>query len=45
MTAILPRHQWNASEYRGMIEAGVFNKIELLHGDVVVTGMPCKPYR
>ena len=44
MTPILPRHQWSANEYLRMIEAGLFNKIELLQGDLVVTGAACKPY-
>ena len=45
MTATLPRYRWSADEYRGMIDAGVFDKIELLQGDIVVTGASCKPYR
>ena len=45
MTATLPRYQWSANEYLRMIEAGLFNKIELLQGDLVVTGAACKPYR
>lgn len=45
MTATLPRHQWSANEYLRMVEAGLFNKTELLQGDVVVRGAACKPYR
>ena len=44
MTATLPRYQWSANEYLRMIEAGLFNKIELLQGDLVVVGAACKPY-
>ena len=44
-TATLPRHQWSVDEYASMIEVGMFNKIELLQGDVVITGAACKPYR
>ena len=43
MTVILPRHQWSANEYLRIVEAGLFNKIELLQGDIVVTGAACKP--
>ena len=43
-TAALPRYQWRANEYLRMVEAGLFNKIELLQGGVVVTGASCKPY-
>lgn len=43
-TATLPRYQWSADQYLRMVEAGLFNKIELLQGDVVVTGASCKPY-
>ena len=32
MTATLPRYQWSANEYLRMVEAGLFNKIELLRG-------------
>lgn len=42
--ATLPRYQWSANEYLRMVEAGLFNRIELLQGDVVVTGASCKPY-
>lgn len=47
MTTTLPRYQWSANEYQGMIEAGVFDAIRfrLLHGDVVISGAVCKPYR
>ena len=45
MTASLPRYRWSADEYHGMIDAGLFDKIELLQGDIVVTGASCKPYR
>ena len=44
MTVTLPRYQWSANEYLRMVEAGLFNKTELLQGDVVVTGAACKPY-
>ena len=43
-TATLPRYQWSVDEYASMIEVGMFNKIELLQGDVVITGAACKPY-
>jgi Uma2 family endonuclease len=45
VTTTLPRYQWSANEYRGMIEAGVFDAIKLLDDDVVITGAACKPYR
>lgn len=44
MTATLPRYQWSVDEYTSMVEVGMFNKIELLQGDVVITGAACKLY-
>jgi len=38
--ATLARHQWTSTDYERMLAAGVFEKIELLCGDVVVTGHP-----
>lgn len=43
--ATLPRHQWTIADYEGMIKAGLFEKIELLCGDVMLTGGVVRPYR
>ena len=45
VTTTLPRYQWSTNEYHDMVEAGVFDEIKLLDGDVVITGAACKPYR
>ena len=45
VTTTLPRYQWSTNEYHNMVEAGVFDEIKLLDGDVVITGAACKPYR
>lgn len=43
--ATLARHQWTSTDYERMLAAGVFEKIELLCGDVVITGAAVRPYR
>src|SRR5262249_24827618 len=43
--ATLPRHQWTIADYEHMIKAGLFEKIELLCGDVMLTGGVVRPYR
>jgi hypothetical protein len=43
--ATLSRHQWTSADYERMISAGMFEKIELLWGDVVITGTSVRPYR
>jgi hypothetical protein len=43
--ATLSRHQWPSADYERMISAGMFEKIELLWGDVVITGASIRPYR
>ena len=43
--ATLARHQWTVADYERMIAAGIFEKIELLCGDVVITGAAVRPYR
>ena len=40
----LARHQWTVSDYEQMIAAGIFEKFELLCGDVVMTGAAVRPY-
>jgi Uma2 family endonuclease len=42
--ATLPRHQWTVADYEHMIKAGLFEKIELLCGDVMLTGGVVRPY-
>ena len=43
--ATLSRHQWTMADYERMRAAGLFEKIELLCGDVVLTGGVMRPYR
>ena len=43
--ATLARHEWTSADYERMRAAGVFEKIELLAGDVVITGAVARPYR
>ncbi len=45
VTNTLPRYQWSANEYQGMIKAGGFDEVRLLDGDVVIMGAACEPYR
>src|SRR5919106_1098422 len=45
MPATSPRHQWTSADYERMLAAGMFEKIELLCGDVVITGAGIRPYR
>jgi Uma2 family endonuclease len=45
MPATLARHQWTSADYERMLAAGLFEKIELLCGDVVITGAGVRPYR
>jgi Uma2 family endonuclease len=43
--ATLSRHQWTMADYERMRAAGLFEKIDLLCGDVVLTGGVMRPYR
>jgi hypothetical protein len=43
--ATLARHQWTSTDYGRMLTAGVFEKIEFLCGDVVITGAVVRSYR
>ena len=43
--ATLSRHQWTIADYERMVAASLFEKIELLCGDVVLTGASVRPYR
>jgi Uma2 family endonuclease len=43
--ATLSRHQWTRTDYECMRAAGMFEKIELLCGDVVIAGASVRPYR
>jgi Uma2 family endonuclease len=45
MSATVARHQWTSAEYERMLAAGMFEKIGLLCGDVVITGAGARPYR
>jgi Uma2 family endonuclease len=45
MPATLARHQWTSADYERMLAAGMFEKIELLCGDVVITGARVRPHR
>jgi Uma2 family endonuclease len=45
MPVTLARHQWTSADYEHMLAAGMFEKIELLCGDVVITGAGVRPYR
>jgi Uma2 family endonuclease len=45
MPATLARHQWTNADYERMLAAGMFGKIELLCGDVVIAGAGVRPYR
>ncbi len=42
--ATLARHQWTTGDYKRMIAAGMFKNIELLHGEVVITGADVRPF-
>lgn len=42
--ATLTRHQWTSADYKRMIAAGMFEKIECLDGDVVLSGASRRPY-
>ena len=42
--ATLGRHQWTSADYERMLAAGVFEKFDLLCGDVVITGAAVRPY-
>ena len=42
--ATLSRYQWTIDDYHRMIAAGLFEKIELLCGDVMLTGGVVRPY-
>jgi Uma2 family endonuclease len=42
--AAFARHQWTCADYERMVAAGLFEKIELLCGDVVLTGAAVRPY-
>ena len=44
MLATLARHQWTSADFECMSAAGMFEKIELLCGDVVITGAAVRPY-
>lgn len=43
--ATLSRHHWTSIAYERMLAAGIFEKLELLDGDVVITGAFARPYR
>ena len=43
--ATLARHQWTSPDYERMLAVEVFEKIELLCGDMVITGAVVRPYR
>jgi Uma2 family endonuclease len=45
MPATVARHQWTSGDYERMLTAGMFEKIELLCGEVVITGAAVRPYR
>lgn len=45
MLATQTRHRWTSADYERMLAAGMFDKIELLCGDVVITGAAVRPYR
>jgi Uma2 family endonuclease len=45
MLATLARHQWTSADCERMLAAGMFDKIELLCGDVLITGAAVRPYR
>jgi Uma2 family endonuclease len=45
MPATLARYQWTTADYERMLAAGMFEKIELLCGDVMITGAGVRPYR
>jgi hypothetical protein len=45
MPATVARHHWTSADYERMLAAGMFEKIELLCGDVVITGAGVRPYR
>jgi len=44
MLATLTRHQWTSADYERMLAAGMFENIELVCGDVVITGAAVRPY-
>ena len=43
--ATLARHPWTVDDYERMVAAGLFEKIELLSGNVMLTGGVVRPYR
>lgn len=43
--ATLSRYQWTTADYERMVKAGLFEKIELWCGDVVLTGGSVRLYR
>jgi Uma2 family endonuclease len=45
LPATLARHQWASADYERMLAAGMFEKIELLCGNVVITGAAVRSYR
>jgi hypothetical protein len=45
MPAAVARHRWTSADYERLLAAGMFEKIELLCGDVVITGAEVHPYR
>ena len=42
--ATLNRHFWTSADYERMLSAGMFEKMELLDGDVVIMGASVRPY-
>ena len=44
MLATLTRHQWTSTDYERMCAVGLFEKIDLWCGDVVLTGAAVRPY-
>lgn len=42
--ATLSRYQWTVDDYDRMVTAGLFDKIELLCGEVMLTGAVVRPY-
>lgn len=42
--ATLSRYQWTVDDYHRMVAAGLFDKIEFLCGDVMLTGGVVRPY-
>ena len=42
--ATLNRYHWTSADYERMLAAGLFEKMALLDGDVVITGACVRPY-